>query len=63
MTVSERSPLYAFGSDPFDTLHRQSGELRELKANNVDVSAELATIRSRVHRVSGGTFGTTRGGT
>uniref|UniRef100_A0A7S2MDR7 Uncharacterized protein n=1 Tax=Haptolina brevifila TaxID=156173 RepID=A0A7S2MDR7_9EUKA len=59
MTVSGRSPLYEFGHDPYDSLHRQTGELRELKARNVDVSAELATIRQSVHRVTGGMFGTT----
>ena len=48
-TVSTRSPTFVFGTDPMDPLHRQTGELRELKASGVDVSKELATVRSRIH--------------
>jgi len=53
-TVSGRAPLYGFGTDPIDSLHRTSTELRELKASGLDVSKELTDIRTRVHRVSGG---------
>ena len=50
-SVTTRSPLFSFGNDPLDALHRQTGELRELKSSGVDVSTELAAIRARVHRV------------
>lgn len=53
-TVSGRAPLYGFGTDPIDALHRTSTELRELKASGLDVSKELTDIRTRVHRVAGG---------
>lgn len=48
-TVSSRSPTFVFGTDPLDPLHRQTGELRELKASGVDVSKELTQVRNRVH--------------
>ena len=48
-TVSTRSPTFVFGSDPTDSLHRQTGELRELKSSGVDVSKELTAVRARIH--------------
>lgn len=53
-SVTTRAPLFSFGHDPLDSLHRQTGELRELKASGVDVSRELAQVRARVHRIPSG---------
>mmetsp|Transcript_27427 Transcript_27427/g.69785 ORF Transcript_27427/g.69785 Transcript_27427/m.69785 type:complete len:169 (-) Transcript_27427:413-919(-) len=48
-TVSTRAPTFVFGSDPLDELHRQTGELRELKSSGVDMTKELASLRARIH--------------
>jgi len=49
-TIVGRSPTFVFGTDPTDHLHRQTGELRELKSQGIDVSKDLALVRSRIHQ-------------